>query len=106
MYIGILTFTDAASWLLIAVPVLAFTAESAIEMFYKHVWAPFGRPEKIQVDDGAHFKSVFAEECRKLGIKLQVSHRHHHEPMGVAEKQHDILLDKIKTGKRWQDRDN
>ena len=97
IYIGILTFTDAASRLLIAVPVPAFTAEIAKEMFYQHILAPFGRPEEIQVDDGAQFKSVFAEECRKLGIKLHVSHSNYHEPMGVAEKQHDILLDKIKT---------
>lgn len=97
VYYGIITFTDAATRLLVAVPVEAFTAAIARDAFKKHIQAPFGLTAEVQVDGGRHFQSVFTAEMEKLKVRVHVSQGNYHQSNGKAEKQHHTLLTKICT---------
>jgi hypothetical protein len=104
---GVLTFTDAATRLLIAVPVVEATSRVALEKLKQHIIMPFGRPKEIWIDNGTHFKGEFEEGCNELGIKLHTSHAHHHQSIGKGEVQHRELRKKLRndlvgfTDKKW-----
>jgi hypothetical protein len=108
-YVAVLTMTCAATRWLDAAAVKELTSDAAVAALTAWMDKYDAQPLRIKVDNGSHFKGRFPAFCEENGIELHVTHAYRPQSLGLAERQHGVILKALSaslspaTVDKWSD---
>ena len=88
----ILQIQDVFSRYIRLIPCKTNDASTAADLLFEEWICALGYPVRIGSDHGSHFTSeVFSEVCRMGGIEHKLGAPYHHEAVGQAERQNQLM---------------
>ena len=80
-----------------AIPLKSLTAEETSKAFFKSVISRHGCPNKLKIDMGTMFKSVFMTLCKLFNIEMIHGPATHHQAQGKIERFIQFLKNSLGT---------
>ena len=88
----VLTVIDGFSKFALAIPIKNKKAETIASKLYRHVFAPFGYPDRLHSDNGLEFcNQILNALCAKLNIKKCHTTAYHPQGNAFAERIHQYF---------------